>query len=213
MMQLRRTHSRSRWRAIWARLWRKMYVQRASVCVGARDWKALCATHCVRVGRRPLFVSQFNICGTALDPRILQGLSGPRRIGYARVSTRAQELERQIRALKAERCDEIFKDTASGKSLAGRPQLRKALDSLAPGDELVIAEWDRATRSMWDGLQILKEIIDAEAAIRVLDRTYIDLTSPIAAASWPSSPPWPRTSACASSSALTKVAPSPAKTA
>jgi DNA invertase Pin-like site-specific DNA recombinase len=103
----------------------------------------------------------------------------PRRIGYARVSTKAQELERQVRALKAERCDEIFKDTASGKSLAGRPQLRKALDGLAPGDELVIAEWDRATRSMWDGLQILKEIIDAEATIRVLDRAYIDLTSPI----------------------------------
>src|SRR4029079_1905648 len=71
--------------------------------------------------------------------------SAPRRIGYARVSTKAQDMERQIRALKAERVDEIFKDTASGKSLAGRPQLTKALDSLAPGDELVIAEWDRAT--------------------------------------------------------------------
>jgi DNA invertase Pin-like site-specific DNA recombinase len=105
--------------------------------------------------------------------------SAPRRIGYARVSTKAQDLERQIRALKAERVNEIFKDTASGKSLAGRPQLRKALDGLAPGDELVIAEWDRATRSMWDGLQILKEIIDADATIRVLDRSYIDLTSPI----------------------------------
>ena len=102
--------------------------------------------------------------------------SSPRRIGYARISTKAQELERQIRALKAERCDEIFKDTAS---VVGRPQLKKALDSLAPGDELVIAEWDRATRSMWDGLQILKEIIDAGATIRVLDRAYIDLTSPI----------------------------------
>ena len=102
-----------------------------------------------------------------------------RRIGYARISTKAQELERQVRALKTERCDEIFRDTASGKRLVGRPQLRKALDSLAPGDELLIAEWDRATRSMWDGLHILKEIIDAEATIRVLDRAYIDLTSPI----------------------------------
>jgi hypothetical protein len=26
---------------------------------------------------------------------------------------------------------------------------------------LVIAEWDRATRSMWDGLQIIKSVIDA----------------------------------------------------
>jgi DNA invertase Pin-like site-specific DNA recombinase len=61
---------------------------------------------------------------------------------------------------------------------AGRARLRKALDGLAPGDELVTAEWDWATRSMWDGLQILKEIIDAEATICVLDRAYIDLTSP-----------------------------------
>jgi len=102
-----------------------------------------------------------------------------RRIGYARVSTKKQELERQLRALKAQRCDEIFKDTASGKSLVGRPQLRKAIDALAPGDELVIAEWDRCTRSMWDGLQIIKEIIEADAVIRVLDRSYIDLTTPM----------------------------------
>ena len=31
-----------------------------------------------------------------------------------------------------------------------------ALDDLDSGDELVIAEWDRATRSMWDGLPIIK---------------------------------------------------------
>jgi DNA invertase Pin-like site-specific DNA recombinase len=105
--------------------------------------------------------------------------SQKRRIGYARVSTKAQDLERQLRALKAERCHQIFSDTASGKSLVGRPQLRKAIEALAPGDELVIAEWDRATRSMWDGLQVIKEIIDAHATIRVLDRSYIDLTTPM----------------------------------
>ena len=118
-------------------------------------------------------------CGQGLRQPAPRPKHRIRRIGYARVSTKAQELERQIRALKAERCDEIFKDTASGKSLSGRPQLRKALERLAPGDELVIAEWDRATRSMWDGLQILKEIIDAGATICVLDRAYIDLRSPI----------------------------------
>jgi DNA invertase Pin-like site-specific DNA recombinase len=42
-----------------------------------------------------------------------------------------------------------FSDTASGKTLAGRPELAAALDALDRGDELVIAEWDRATRSMW----------------------------------------------------------------
>jgi DNA invertase Pin-like site-specific DNA recombinase len=71
----------------------------------------------------------------------------------------------------------IFSDKASGKSLAGRPALAKALDEL--DDDLVIAEWDRATRSMWDGLQIIKAVIDAKASVKVLDRSYIDLATPM----------------------------------
>ena len=99
-----------------------------------------------------------------------------RRIGYARVSTESQDLTRQLKALKRAECDPVFSDKASGKSMAGRPALADALDE---GDELVIAEWDRATRSMWDGLQIIKTVIDARASIRVLDRNYIDLTTPM----------------------------------
>jgi DNA invertase Pin-like site-specific DNA recombinase len=101
-----------------------------------------------------------------------------RRIGYARVSTTGQDLTRQIRALKAERCREIFSDTASGKSLEGRPSLAKAIAKLAPGDELVLAEWDRCTRSMWDGLHIVRQVLDAGATIRVLDFPSLDLNTP-----------------------------------
>lgn len=100
-------------------------------------------------------------------------------IGYARISTVQQDLTRQLQALKVEGCSKIFADTASGKSMAGRPQLDAALAELGAGDELVIAEWDRATRSMWDGLHIIKAVIDAGATIRVLDRNYIDLATPI----------------------------------
>ncbi len=102
-----------------------------------------------------------------------------RLIGYARVSTQQQDLARQTKALKRLGCAVIYSDTASDKSMAGRPQLACALDDLGTSDELVIAEWDRATRSMWDGLQIIKAVIDAGAAIRVLDRSYIDLTTPM----------------------------------
>ncbi len=63
--------------------------------------------------------------------------------------------------------------------MAGRPELTRALDDLDTGDELVIAEWDRATRSMWDGLQIIKAAIDAGATMKVLDRSYIDLETPM----------------------------------
>jgi hypothetical protein len=80
-----------------------------------------------------------------------------RLIGCARVSTQQQGLPRQTKALKRVGCAVIYSDKASGKSMAGRPELARALDDLDAGDELVIAEWDRATRSMWDpklGLRI-----------------------------------------------------------
>ena len=102
-----------------------------------------------------------------------------RLIGYARVSTQQQDLARQTKALKRLGCAAIYSDKASGKSMAGRPELARALDDLDTGDELVIAEWDRATRSMWDGLQIIKAVIDAGASIKVLDRSYIDLETPM----------------------------------
>jgi DNA invertase Pin-like site-specific DNA recombinase len=101
-----------------------------------------------------------------------------RPLGYARVSTEAQDLTRQRQALKAYGCKLIFEDRASGRSLAGRPELARALDELRPGDCLVLAEWDRATRSMWDGLHIVKQVLDAGATIKVLDFPSLDLATP-----------------------------------
>jgi DNA invertase Pin-like site-specific DNA recombinase len=51
-------------------------------------------------------------------------------------------------------------------------------EKLRPGDTLVLAEWDRATRSMWDGLHIVKQVIDAGATIKVLDFPSLDLATP-----------------------------------
>jgi DNA invertase Pin-like site-specific DNA recombinase len=102
-----------------------------------------------------------------------------RKIGYARVSSIHQNLDRQIAALRTERCDEIFREKASGKSLAGRPRLEKAIDELGTGDVLVIAEWDRATRSLQDGVAIIGRIHNRGATVKVLDRDYLDLTKPM----------------------------------
>jgi DNA invertase Pin-like site-specific DNA recombinase len=102
-----------------------------------------------------------------------------RKIGYARVSSTAQNLDRQIGALRAERCDEIFREKASGKDVRGRPQLEKAIDSLGTGDVLVLAEWDRCTRSMMDGVAIIERIHSRGALVKVLDKPHLDLTTPI----------------------------------
>lgn len=99
------------------------------------------------------------------------------KIGYARVSDPSQNLDRQIAALRAEGCDEVFADKATGKTIKGRPQLEKAIDALGTGHTLVVAEWDRATRSYQDGLNIVTRIAHRDALVKVLDRDYFDLTT------------------------------------
>lgn len=100
-------------------------------------------------------------------------------IGYARVSTLSQNLDRQLAALNAVGCTRVFSEKASGKSVHNRPELERALTSLPTGGTLVIAEWDRATRSMLDGIAIMTRVYQMGALVKVLDRPYLDLTTPI----------------------------------
>jgi DNA invertase Pin-like site-specific DNA recombinase len=100
------------------------------------------------------------------------------KIGYARVSSLDQNLDRQIATLRAEGCDEIFREKASGKDIKNRPALEKAIDALPTNGVLVLAEWDRATRSLMDGIHIMERVHKRGAFIKVLDRPGLDLTTP-----------------------------------
>ena len=100
-------------------------------------------------------------------------------IGYARVSTIHQNLDRQLGSLRAAGCTTIFAEKASGKDVKGRPELEKAIDALGTGDVLMLAEWDRATRSMYDGIAIMQHVHARGAAIKVLDKPHLDLTTKI----------------------------------
>ncbi len=100
------------------------------------------------------------------------------KIGYARVSSADQNLDRQIAALRAEGCEKIYREKASGKDMRNRPELAKAIDALPTKGVLVLAEWDRATRSLIDGINIMQAVHARGAYIKVLDRTGLDLTTP-----------------------------------
>ena len=102
-----------------------------------------------------------------------------KKIGYARVSTASQSLDRQISSLRAEAVEVIYREKASGASRKNRPELDKAIDALGTGDILVIAEWDRATRSMMDGIKIMQQVADRGASLKVLDKSFIDMTTPL----------------------------------
>ena len=100
--------------------------------------------------------------------------------GYARVSTKGQNLDRQLEALKAAGIAErdIFTDTASGKNFKREGYNRLVNpQTLREGDTIVIYSIDRLGRNYteitkpWD--YITK---DLKANIRVLDMPLLDTT-------------------------------------
>ncbi|GLR76757.1 MULTISPECIES: recombinase family protein [Vibrionaceae] len=71
-------------------------------------------------------------------------------IGYARVSTKDQELDLQINALNHIGCEKIYQDQASGSNAASREGLQLALNDLRQGDCFVVWKLDRLGRSVKD---------------------------------------------------------------
>lgn len=78
-------------------------------------------------------------------------------IGYARVSSEGQSLDRQTDALRESGAEKIFTDKLSGKDTK-RPGLRKALDYARDGDVFTVASFDRLARSLPDLLDIVAEL-------------------------------------------------------
>jgi DNA invertase Pin-like site-specific DNA recombinase len=74
------------------------------------------------------------------------------KIGYARVSTRDQNLDLQIEALEKAGCEKIYQEKISGTTKK-RPELDKMIEQFREGDELCVWRLDRLGRS-------LKNIID-----------------------------------------------------
>ena len=100
-------------------------------------------------------------------------------VGYARVSATHQNLDRQLALLKKAGCKRVFREKLSGREGMTRPELEKAIEALGPGDVLVLAEWERATRSMLDGIRIIERVAARGATFKALDRQWLDLTTPL----------------------------------
>ena len=89
--------------------------------------------------------------------------------GYVRVSTREQNEERQMIAMREFGVDRVFMDKQSGKDF-DRPQYQKLLRKLKKDDVLVIKSIDRLGRN-YDDILVQWRVITKEkqAAIVVLD--------------------------------------------
>jgi len=99
-------------------------------------------------------------------------------IGYARVSTEEQNLDRQIDALVKYGVDNrnIYKEKITGTKM-DREHLNKMLSELQAGDIVVIADLTRISRSTKDLLEIIEKIKDKGASIKSIKDTWLDTTS------------------------------------
>ncbi|MET8044009.1 recombinase family protein [Micromonospora sp. NPDC005215] len=94
----------------------------------------------------------------------------------ARVSTDAQELARQIDALKTAGCARIYLDKASGKKDTSRPGLTAALDHMRRGDTLVVLDLTRLGRDTRELLAIVEDDLHANGRhFRTLDGIVLDM--------------------------------------
>lgn len=79
------------------------------------------------------------------------------KIGYARVSTQDQNLDRQLDNLRSAGCERIFNEKMTGTK-SDRPELKTMLLTLRSGDVLVIDSFSRLSRSTKDLLDLVEKL-------------------------------------------------------
>ena len=99
-------------------------------------------------------------------------------IGYARVSTEGQNLDRQIDMLVNYGVDKrnIYQEKMTGTK-SDREQLNKMIEELQENDVVVIADLTRVSRSTKDLLNIIDRIKEKGASIKSIKDTWLDTTS------------------------------------
>ena len=101
-------------------------------------------------------------------------------VGYVRVSSAEQNLDRQLEAVGE--CDRIFQDKLSGSSRAKRTGLAELMRYVREGDLVKVASMDRLGRDTRDLYAIVDELTDKGCVVQFMsERITVDKsgTSPV----------------------------------
>lgn len=103
-----------------------------------------------------------------------------KRIGYARVSSRGQELNGnslsdQEQKLREAGCDEIVSEAYTGTKM-DRPKFSKLQECLEPGDTLLVCKLDRFARTAREGLEVVENLMARGVKVHILNMGLIEDT-------------------------------------
>lgn len=101
--------------------------------------------------------------------------SPSRCLGYMRVSTPEQCMDRQAEGLRG-LCDRLYVESASAVA-AHRPVFDQVLEALEPGDSLLVWDLDRAFRSTVDAMLVSERLRKRGVALRIV-KLNIDTATP-----------------------------------
>lgn len=100
------------------------------------------------------------------------------KFGYARVSTKDQNLALQLDALKAETCDDYVSEKVSSRH-KDRPEWDNLMQKLRAGDTLIVYKLDRIARSTTELLCIVEDFQKRDIALKSLQEPWADTTSSV----------------------------------
>ena len=89
--------------------------------------------------------------------------------GYARVSSKGQDLTSQINTLEEHGVDQTFKEKFSGKTAEDRLVFQELLDKVQDGDTIVVTKLDRFARSTKDALNTIEQLENKGVSLVVLN--------------------------------------------
>ena len=90
------------------------------------------------------------------------------KIGYARVSTRDQNIDMQIDALEKEGCKRIYQEVVSGVR-SSSPELDTMMNSVREGDIIVVWKLDRLGRSLKHLIDLANGLLEKKVGLKSLN--------------------------------------------
>lgn len=98
-------------------------------------------------------------------------------IGYARVSTKEQDIDLQTERLAEAGAEKIFQDKLSGTQASNRAQLQLCLDFVREGDTLIVTRLDRIARSSHDLHNIIASLEAKGVAFKCIQQGEVDTST------------------------------------